>query len=296
LIIPQGWAAEILVIDNNCSDHTAQVVAKFSMKGPLPVGRVVETKQGLSHARNRGIEEASGEHLIYLDDDMIVDPEWLEGYVEAQRILQPDCVVGPVEPLFEEPPPAWMTPPVLAGITSAYSCKGNELILLPANRAHELPGGNLGVVRLAALEAGLFDVELGLRGRDRRVEILGEDFEFGMRMVSLGRRIAYSPRCRIRHFISRTKLSPHRMRARWEGAGATTRALMQLRGEPFTAKRRLRMLLRMIRFFLRSLRYRLQGDEGHALEWELSAREILGLLFKSPRRAQAPERVRRAVP
>ena len=79
------------------------------MQGPLPLRRVLEMNQGVSHARNRGASEASFEHLVYLDDDELVDKGWLEAYAGVQAALHPDCVVGPVEPLFEQVPPKWMS-------------------------------------------------------------------------------------------------------------------------------------------------------------------------------------------
>jgi GT2 family glycosyltransferase len=269
-----------LVIDNNSSDNTDDVVGEMAIRGPLPLRRVVETTQGASHARNRGIEEARWDHLIYLDDDMIVDSGWLEGYVEAQEILKPHCVVGPVEPLYEGPVPPWITPQVLRSVNATYSCKGEQLALLPRERAHEIPGCNFGVLKTAAREAGGFDVNLG---PSRGNNIRGEDFDFGVKLASLDKRTAYAPRCSIRHLVGRQKLSISGLRARYEGDGATSRAMMQLRGETPPLRRQTRLLLRMVRFSLRSVWHRLRNDKGGALEWELQARKIRGFLFKVPR-------------
>src|SRR6202030_3038576 len=65
---------EILVIDNNSTDATAEVVASFAARSPAP-RRVVETKQGLNHARNRAIDEARGEVIVFGDDDILVSPD-----------------------------------------------------------------------------------------------------------------------------------------------------------------------------------------------------------------------------
>ena len=92
------------MIDNNSSDDTAAVLREAN-QGPLPVRRILEIKQNVSHARNRGASEASFEHLVYFDDDELVDEGWLESYVAVQAALHADCVVGPVEPWFEQVPP-----------------------------------------------------------------------------------------------------------------------------------------------------------------------------------------------
>ena len=174
LFVPRSWEAEILVIDNNSSDHTAAVVRE-AKQGPLPLRRVLEMNQGVSHARNRGASEASFEHLVYLDDDELVDKGWLEAYAAVQAALHPDCVVGPVEPLFEQVPPKWMTSTILDSVTSSYSWKGPHEMLLPPTRAHEIPGGNFGVLRSVVFEVGGFHPAM----------LAGEDFEFGGKVGSI---------------------------------------------------------------------------------------------------------------
>ena len=257
------------MIDNNSSDHTAAVIREAT-QGPLPLRRVLEMNQGVSHARNRGASEAFFEHLVYLDDDELIDKGWLEAYAAIQTALHPDCVVGPVEPLFEQVPPKWMTSTILDSVTSSYSWKGPHEMLLPPSRAHEIPGGNFGVLRSVVFEVGGFHPAM----------FAGEDFEFGGRLVLFGKRVAYSPDCRIRHFINHQKLSVPRLRARFKGWGATQRALMQLRGDRLSTNEQLRLLLRLFQFFLRGIRYRFQNKKGHAVECKLETERIFGLLFE----------------
>ncbi len=280
LTLPGGWKAEILVVDNNSSDRTCEVAQDSDRQGPLRVRRVVETKQGLNHARNRGAKDAAFDHLVFLDDDVIVDEKWLEAYANVGAQLRADCVVGPVEPWFEVDPPEWMTSSVIRSVSSSYSRRGTQTILLPPEQAHEIPGCNFGVLKSAVVEAGGFHPELDRSGRSM---LAGGDFEFGEKLVLLGKRVVYSPDCRVRHFISREKISAGGLRARWEGLGATTRALMQLRADCLSLRERFRLLLRMGRFCIWSLWSRLRGDKGRGLEWELQARRIFGLLFKGPR-------------
>jgi glycosyltransferase involved in cell wall biosynthesis len=212
LSLPPGWVAEVLVIDNNSSDCTPDVVQDAERSGPFPVRHFIERKQGLNFSRNRGASEAAFDHLIYFDDDMIVDEGWLEAYVDIRSRLQPDCVVGPVEPWFEEEPPDWMTSRTVRSVTSPYSRRGSQEMLLAPDVAHEIPGCNFAVLKSVVFEVGGFHPGLGRSGRGM---LAGEDCEFGERIVELGKRVAYSPRCRIRHFISSQKISPAGLRARW---------------------------------------------------------------------------------
>jgi glycosyltransferase involved in cell wall biosynthesis len=268
LHLPKSWEAEVLVIDNNSSDDTASV-SREANQGPLLVRHILEIKQNVSHARNRGASEASFEHLVYFDDDELVDEGWLESYVAVQAALRADCVVGPVEPWFEQVPPKWMTSTILNSVTSSYSRKGQQHMLLPAAHCHEIPGGNFGVLKSVFYEVGGFNPAM----------LAGEDFEFGERLVLFGKRVAYSPNCRIRHLINRQKLSVAGLRTRFKRWGATQRALIQLRGDTLPAKEQFWLLLRLVRFLLRSIQYRFQNKKGHALECKLEAERIFGLLF-----------------
>jgi GT2 family glycosyltransferase len=67
---------ELLVVDNNSSDHTQEVVLKFAAHAPFQVKYVFEGNQGLSHAWNRGIAEACHSIVAFTDDDCLVDRQW----------------------------------------------------------------------------------------------------------------------------------------------------------------------------------------------------------------------------
>src|SRR5690348_4928949 len=63
---------EVIVVDNNSSDHTRETVDEIRSRGfPFPLRYVLEQHQGLSFARNRGAEEAKGTYVAYMDDDQI---------------------------------------------------------------------------------------------------------------------------------------------------------------------------------------------------------------------------------
>jgi len=70
---------EVLVVDNTPSDERVKELVT-SLPG---VRYVQEPKAGLDFARNRGWQEATGEIIAYLDDDVVVDSQWLNGLVEA---------------------------------------------------------------------------------------------------------------------------------------------------------------------------------------------------------------------
>src|SRR5215467_13475864 len=76
--IPGRLSWELLVIDNDSTDDTRQVTRDFIAASKLNVRYVFEGKRGLSEARNRGIREAQGEVLTFIDDDVHVSTNYLQ--------------------------------------------------------------------------------------------------------------------------------------------------------------------------------------------------------------------------
>ncbi len=218
LVVPTGVNVEVLVIENNCTDNTAQVISAATRAHPLPIRHVPEFQQGLCFGRNRGLAEARYEHLVYLDDDILVSPQWLVSYLEAHRDFEADAVVGPVFPIFEQPQPEYLRGRALDIISSGYSRKGDVPLLLPPDLAHELPGCNFGVTREMAQQLKGFNPKLDRVGKGL---LAGGDFDFGKRLVATGGRTAYHPGCWIKHVMVPDKLTKHYLRQRAFGLGAT---------------------------------------------------------------------------
>ena len=101
-----GW--ELVVVDNRSDESVADRVDLSWHPAP----RIVrEEKLGLTPARLRGIRESRGETLIFVDDDNVLDPNFLEtalGVAEEKPFL--GAWSGQCRPEFEEPPPPWTLP------------------------------------------------------------------------------------------------------------------------------------------------------------------------------------------
>ena len=276
---PPSFELEVLVIDNASTDHTPTVIEEACRSGPLAIRAVHEPDQGLNMARNRALIDANSEWIIFLDDDMLVDPGWLRGFTEAIDAYAPTAVVGPVEPWFEADPEPWLTPMMLDSVTSAYSRKGDTLHIVEQQRAHELPGCNFAVKLDAALQAGGFHPALDRRGAGMLAE---GDFELGRNLVRLGRSTAYSPRCRIRHFVSKHKISREGLRDRWHGLGATRRVIEKMDGTAERHTHKIRSFLRMCKLATAGVQFGRPRDQGAAFDSELKARYLWGYLFQAP--------------
>ena len=98
---------EVVVVNNNCEDHTDEVIRAFVDR--LPIRREFEPERGHSRARNRGVDTAKGDYIVWTDDDVVVDPGWLAAYSRAFR-RWPEAALfgGPIIPKFEPPSPKWL--------------------------------------------------------------------------------------------------------------------------------------------------------------------------------------------
>jgi glycosyltransferase involved in cell wall biosynthesis len=71
---------EIIMVDNNSTDGSAEVVAKYAR-----IKLLTENKQGSYAARNRGVAESNGSVIAFTDSDCIPVPEWLDRISESMR-------------------------------------------------------------------------------------------------------------------------------------------------------------------------------------------------------------------
>src|SRR5262249_25559041 len=106
--LPDSVEWEVIVVDNNSSDKTREVVEDFCRRHPGRFGYVSEPKQGLSHARNAGVRKARGDIVAFMDDDIIVEPTWLRELTSA--LYNGQCAGAGGRILLERnfSPPRWL--------------------------------------------------------------------------------------------------------------------------------------------------------------------------------------------
>nr|MBA2301462.1 glycosyltransferase family 2 protein [Acidobacteriota bacterium] len=103
---PPGCAVDIVVVDNNSSDETRQVVRQAADRGPWPIQYALELRQGKSYALNLGLTFATGEILALTDDDVLPARDWITRIVSQFRASDEIVFVfGKVLPRWEVPPP-----------------------------------------------------------------------------------------------------------------------------------------------------------------------------------------------
>jgi glycosyltransferase involved in cell wall biosynthesis len=208
---------EVIVVDNNSTDRSPAIAAEFS-KTHSNMRAVLETKQGLSAARNRGLAEAQAPIAAFTDDDAIPAADWLERLVARFDTLGEEFVAvgGEIDPVWEGGKPDWLEGDILNHAVSAslrWSRRARELsnseFLIEANSAYRIA---------PIVERGGFPEALGrignilLSGENAVNNVLAQD----------GYRFFFDPEIRVKHNIAKSRLTKEWFRRRFFWQGVTT--------------------------------------------------------------------------
>ena len=214
LRIPKNITWELLVVNNNCSDETDEVISKH--KAHLPIRRLFEPQPGKSYALNHAVREASGDYILWTDDDALVDPNWLEAYTEAFN-RWPDVSIfgGPVKPWFRTDPPSWMNEETLPFVSTVYAIRdiGDEPVELTYNN---LPFGVNMAIRYKEQSKYLYDTKLGPRPNS---ELRGEETVLMTKMLDDGAKGRWVPGACVRHYIPQERRTLRFVKNYYRGHG-----------------------------------------------------------------------------
>jgi glycosyltransferase involved in cell wall biosynthesis len=215
-----GAPWEVIVVDNNSPDHTRQVVERAAASYPVRLTYAFEREQGRSAALNCGFALAAGDIVVTTDDDVRVEPDWLNHIEAGLDAQQCGYVGGRVVPLWNGERPRWL--PATNGQLWAV------IALLdygasPVKFGKRVPlGVNMAMRREAIERAGGFDVRIGRKAGT----LLGQEVrEWCIRAHAAGLTGYYMPGIVVQHLIPSERLTKAYFR-RWFFWRGISRAML----------------------------------------------------------------------
>ncbi|AFY79957.1 hormogonium polysaccharide biosynthesis glycosyltransferase HpsE [Oscillatoria acuminata] len=226
----EDFTWEIVVIDNNSQDNTAEVIRQYQIDWPSasPLHYYFEPQQGLAFARQRAIDEAQGTWVGFLDDDNLPAPDWVaEAYNFAHSYPQAGAFGGQIHGQFETPPPE-----NFHRIASflAIRERGSKPHLYQPNQLSLPPGAGLVVRKQAWCET--VPRRLQLIGRVKGSSLAGEDFETLLYLHQGGWEIWYCPTLHSYHQIPQERLEQASLLSLIRGCGLCICHLRLLNASP----------------------------------------------------------------
>jgi glycosyltransferase involved in cell wall biosynthesis len=164
-----GVEYEVIVVDNNSTDETKDVIAsQLGRSGRLKYR--FEGRQGLPYARNTGVIAAAAPIIAFTDDDVRVGPDWVET-IKRTFDAHPgvDMIGGRVRPVWPSAVPSWITRRQLGPF--ALGERGDAPVRVSAaNAAPCLVGANFAFRRAVFERVGLFDPAF-IKSQDREIQL-----------------------------------------------------------------------------------------------------------------------------
>ncbi len=197
----QGLPFELVIADNSPGGHARALAARLADEGK-PVRWVPASPPNISIARNAGLRAAAAPLVAFMDDDLELEPGWLDHFVAVLERTGADVALGPVRPRFAAPPPAWdaagvrftrvLDAPSGTVVTAGGAGRQNTFVVSTAS--------SLWRAATCFTDPEPFDPAFGKSG--------GEDLDLFLRLQGRGRRIVWCAEARVWETIpaSRTAL------------------------------------------------------------------------------------------
>lgn len=245
---------EVIVVDNNCTDATPQVAQVYGAR------YVTEPRLSFTVARRTGAEAALGKYLIYIDDDVTVEPQWLRAIVTAfEQDDKIGMVAGPIRGVYEQTPPDWVRrqDPIM-------------LSLYERDDEHEPPaclGPNLSIRRTVFFQVGGFPPDTlgvesqGKPGTFEKLYVGTGDSGISYAVRQAGYRIVYVPQAVVYHHIPPVRCTEAWWHSRYAGEGCCI-AISEQRAVPVS---RQTLMKRAAKSALKGVAHQLSQSFGFAL-------------------------------
>jgi glucosyl-dolichyl phosphate glucuronosyltransferase len=199
--LPPSVTWEILILDNNSTDQTRVVAEEFCGKYPGVFRYVFEPVSGKSYALNRGVKEARGAVLAFVDDDVTVEPTWLHNLTSSLHDGKWAGSGGRTLPAQAFSAPDWFSVKEFGGLLFGGFDFGDQRCEL----AHAPFGANMAFRKEMFAKYGGFRTDLG-PGPNPDIPRPNEDTEFGRRLMAAGEHLLYEPNAVLYHPVELAKL------------------------------------------------------------------------------------------
>jgi len=218
---------EIVVVDNGSTDGTPQFLSEWCSEH-AHFRSVLEARIGLSSAKNAGAQSAQGRLLIFTDDDVLLEPHWLQSYLDLfARIGERNTMAGgPIVPILDDLSswPDWFD--VVALPEAGLLDHKTERPLLSWEYVW---GANMVIPSSVFRSIGLWNEEVGRKGEHRGTF---EDTEYQDRLRAAGGTVWFCPNASLKHRVERDRIRPYTVisRAFARGRNEFLRDLLRTRG------------------------------------------------------------------
>ncbi|GAC24893.1 hypothetical protein GMES_2598 [Paraglaciecola mesophila KMM 241] len=188
----------ILIIDNNSTDETAELIKALQVKHSY-LDYVFCPDQGLSYARNCALEQCNSAWLSFLDDDAYPNDDWLEQNLELIKSAKYDAFGGVYLPWFKDGKSSWFK-----------ECYETNFFRMPKEETRLAPGdpyfsgGNCSFKVYPIRASGGFPLTLGMNGK---VMGYGEEVAAQRSMAINGYVLGFSSHLVIHHYVPLSKQS-----------------------------------------------------------------------------------------
>jgi GT2 family glycosyltransferase len=169
----------VIVVSKNKASIAEKIVAKLGLANVKIF--IEESTAGISKARNFGIKNSQGQTIMFLDDDAVAKPSWIENMVRCGFVGNTLAATGRVLPLSEE------VHPLISFLGSNYD-QGNQIKF-----TNLIIGCNMAFKRKLFSVIGYFD---------ETIDYGGDEVELASRLLSKGHKILYVPQAIVRHDLS----------------------------------------------------------------------------------------------
>jgi len=197
---------ELIVVDNNSKDNTKQLVEYFLSKFQGKLRYVLELTQGLSFARNKGIQKALGDIVAFTDDDCFVDKNWVNNIYKSFEMFQCVGIGGQVLVNWPNGLPPWFKKGDF-GLDAPVGMHdhGEQVFLYTRNMGLPI-GANMSFKKAIFEKYGNFDTKAGFIG-GKKTFGAGEDTEFVRRLLKNGEKVLYVPSIKVTHNVLSERLN-----------------------------------------------------------------------------------------